>query len=510
MTTDPLARHAVERAAKPALVEDLSDGHALTLSFAELHGRTDELAARLSEVGAGKGTKVAWCGQNSAAVFLATCATRRAGAVTVALGYRLTVPEIAYILDDSGTEIVVADEARAPLVARAAAEVPGARLLVVIAPDLRVTVSRLGPGGTGGRPVAGDLTGGGDIFYTSGTTGRPKGAVRMAVADPSLSPLVPLIGYAEDDVHLTTGPLYHSGPARFAAMAHALGNTIVLQPKFDAEDWLRLVDRYGVSATFSAPTPVRSICALPAETKARYDRSTMRRFVANAAPWSQALKQSYVADFAPASLWEVYGSAEFGVVTVLPPEDQLRKPGSCGLPVPGVEVMLLDELGHKVTEPFAHGEVFVRSPSMFVAYHNAPERYEADRRGEFHTVGDIAYRDDDGYLYIADRKKDVIISGGVNIYPAEVEAAIDLCPDVDEVAVVGLPDDHWGERVHAVVVPSRPGVTGADVVAFAGSRLAPYKIPRTVTFTESLPKTESGKVLKRELRALLARSAERC
>jgi fatty-acyl-CoA synthase/long-chain acyl-CoA synthetase len=168
-----------------------------------------------------------------------------------------------------------------------------------------------------------------------------------------------------------------------------------------------------------------------------------------------------------------------------------------------VDIVLFDEQGNEVTEPFAHGELFVRSANVFETYHKDSEKYEADRRGDFHTVGDIAYRDEEGYYYIADRKKDMIITGGMNVYPAEVEAALEQHPGVFDVAVFGVPNDEWGEGVHAVVVraPGFESLTAEDVMAFAREHLAGYKIPRSVSFLDELPRTGSGKVLKRELRA---------
>ena len=184
----------------------------------------------------------------------------------------------------------------------------------------------------------------------------------------------------------------------------------------------------------------------------------MRIMVANAAPWSFALKQQYVADFPPGSLFEVYGSTELGVNTIMRPEDQLRKPGSCGKEAPIVEVRLYDDDGKVVegTGPEAAGELFVRSPSVFADYYKQHDKFEEDSRDGFQTVGDIAYRDEEGFLYICDRKKDMIISGGMNIYPAEIEAALESHPDIYEAAVFGIPSEEWGEIVHAVVV-ARPG-----------------------------------------------------
>ncbi len=256
-----------------------------------------------------------------------------------------------------------------------------------------------------------------------------------------------------------------------------------------------------MSTTFSAPTPIRMVCALDPAIKSRYDRSSMRRMLANAAPWSLALKRAYLADFPPDSLWEVYGSTEMGVDTVLAPGDHLRKPGSCGLPAPGVEIKLFDDDGREVTEPGEAGELYVRSASMFRTYHKAQDKYDEDRRGDFHTVGDVAYRDADGYVYICDRKKDMIISGGMNVYPAEIEAALEAHPDVYEAAVFGIPSEEWGEAVHATVV-ARPGATlgPEDVMAHARLHLAGYKVPRSVAFADELPRTGSGKTLKRVLR----------
>ncbi len=316
--------------------------------------------------------------------------------------------------------------------------------------------------------------------------------------------MLALIGCAPDDVYVTTGPLYHSGPGGFMAIAQALGQTVIVQRKFDPEDWLRLVDAYGVTSTFAAPTPMRMICSLPDEVKSRYLRSSMKRMIANAAPWSMALKRMYLADFPADSLWEVYGSTELGVNTVLAPDDQLRKPGSCGQAAPMVEIKLFDDDGNEVTGigPDHPGELFVRSPAVFSDYYKQHDKFLAEQKQGFQTVGDIAYRDDEGYFYICDRKKDMIISGGMNIYPAEIEAALELHPDIYEAAVFGIPSEEWGELVHAVVVRRGGAAVGAEEIQFfAREHLARYKIPRSFSFADELPKTGSGKILKRELRA---------
>ena len=342
------------------------------------------------------------------------------------------------------------------------------------------------------------------MIYTSGTTGKPKGAFRRTSGSPEQSAaMLGFIGYTPDEIYMTTGPLYHSGPGGFMGIALVMGQTIVLQRKFEAEDWLRLLDTYKATSTFSAPTPIRMICKVSDEIKAQYDTSSMRIMIANAAPWSFALKQQYVQDFPPESLFEIYGSTELGVNTILRPEDQMRKPGSCGKEAPLVEVRLYADDGSIVTDtgPDATGEVFVRSPSVFADYYKQHDKFEEDHRDGFQTVGDIAYRDDEGFLYICDRKKDMIISGGMNVYPAEIEAALEAHPAIYEAAVFGIPSEDWGELVHAIIVKN-DGATldEAQVQAHARANLASYKVPRSIAWLDELPKTGSGKVLKRDLR----------
>ena len=513
---DLLALYAQATPTKTALIDD-HDGVVRQLTFAELDAEANRVVNVLVDRGVGTGDKIAWCGQNSLGVVVMLCAAQRLGATAVPVNYRFTDAEASYVIAHSDATVVYVDAELAPMVGRIRDEVPAVRSVLVFggehsesddgwfasADDLVAsTASTPPPLGDGAGEAA-------MMIYTSGTTGKPKGALRkVAAADPAaFGAFVALVGYTSDDVYITTGPLYHSGPLGFMALAYALGQTVVVQRKFDAEDWLRLVETYRCTSTFSAPTPMRTICNLPAEVLGRYDSSSMRIMIANAAPWSMALKRQYLDVFPPESLFEVYGSTELSVNTVLLPADQLRKPGSCGKELPMVEVRLYDDDGNVVTGvgPEATGELYVRSGSVFDDYYKQPDKYAEDHRDGFQTVGDIAYRDEEGYLYICDRKRDMIISGGVNIYPAEIEAALELHPDIYEVAVFGIPSDEWGESVHAVVVP-RPGSaleTSRDeaiVIEHARQHLAGFKVPRSVSWLGELPKTGSGKILKRELR----------
>jgi fatty-acyl-CoA synthase/long-chain acyl-CoA synthetase len=509
MPDDILTVYAKSQPDKPGVIDDRPDGTVVTWTYAELEAQSNRVANLLLSLGAGPGTKVLWCGPNSPQVVAVMSATRKIGAIAVPLNYRLTPEEACYVVNNSDAEVVYVDHEHAPMFAALRGQLEKVRHVIAVggpaggaAPDGMLTDADIAAA-PASAPEAREP--GGSMIYTSGTTGKPKGAFRSGGQDPtSLAALLNLFGYRPDHVHITTGPLYHSGPSAFMGAGLLYGQTIIVQRKFDAEDWLRLVDKYRASSTFSAPAPVRLICALPAEVKDRYDRSSMRVMIANAAPWSYALKQQYVADFPPESLFEVYGSTELGVDTVLMPEDQMRKPGSCGKPAPGIEIALLDADGNEVTGtgPDHAGEVFVRSKGAFDTYYKNDASFESNSRGDYHTVGDVAYWDDEGYLYICDRKTDMIISGGMNIYPAEIEAALEQHPEIYDVAVFGIPSEEWGEVVHATVVRS-PGssLTAEEITAFARENLAGYKVPRSVDFTGELPRTGSGKVLKRQLRA---------
>jgi fatty-acyl-CoA synthase/long-chain acyl-CoA synthetase len=504
---DILTVYASTQPDKPAVVDDQGAAGVTTWTYAELETKANRLANTLASLGAGPGQKIIWCGPNSPDVVAVMGATRKIGAVAVPLNYRLTQEEAHYIIAHSDAAIAYVDAEYTHLFEAGGEQIGNLAHIIVYggqAPDGMRSHDVVESASAEPPPDVAAEGAGATMIYTSGTTGKPKGAYRNMTDQSTAIALLGLIGYVPEDVYLTSGPLYHSGPSAFMGAGLILGQTIILQRKFEPEDWLRLVDTYKVSSTFSAPPLIRLVCALPAEVKSRYDRSSMKRMLANAAPWSFALKQAYVADFPAESLWEIYGSTELGVNCVLEPRDQLRKPGSCGKPAPGVEIRLVDAGGDEVTGtgPDHPGELYVRSTGVFSEYYKQKDSYEAARLGDFHTVGDIAYRDDEGYIYICDRKNDMIISGGMNIYPAEIEAALEQNPGIFDVAVFGIPSEEWGEQVHATVVPA-PGasLTEADVIAYAREHLASYKSPRSVSFTDELPRTGSGKLLKRQLRA---------
>jgi acyl-CoA synthetase (AMP-forming)/AMP-acid ligase II len=504
---DLLTLYASSQPGKLAVVDDRPGAGVVTWTYARLEAEANRLANALASLGVGPDQKVIWCGPNSPQVVAIVNATRKLGAVAVPLNYRLTAEEARYIVTHSDATAALVDAESAHLIPAPREERLGnlRHLLVyggtappgALGEDFIAQASAEPPAVAAEGTVA-------TMIYTSGTTGKPKGAYRKITDQTTAVALIGLIGYTTDDVYLTSGPLYHSGPLAFMGVGLTLGQTVILQRRFDPEDWLRLVDVYQVTSTFSAPPLIRLVCALPAEVKARYDRSSMLIMLANAAPWSYALKQAYLADFPPDSLWEVYGSTELGINCVLEPADQLRKPGSCGKPAPGVEIRLLDAGGNDIAGagPEHAGELYVSSAAVFNAYYKQPGSYQAAMHEGFHTVGDIAYRDSEGFYYICDRKNDMIISGGMNVYPAEIEAVLEQHPGIFDVAVFGIPSERWGEQVHAAVVLA-PGtsLSEADVIGYAREHLAAYKCPRSVDFADELPRTGSGKLLKRQLRA---------
>ena len=506
MPTDHLTYHANTIGDRLAVLDDRPGESPRSMTYAEFNAHTNRLANGLVDLGVAVDDHVAWWGENSLETLCAMHAIRKAGAVSVPIPYRSTDSEATYLLGNADALVVIVDAAYAANVDRVQDAVPGLRHVVVFGGDPASDRQRRFDDvlSSPETPTAeGVVETTRTMIYTSGTTGRPKGAVRKVGGAPNqFNALLELLGLPQLDplVFLTTGPLYHSGPSGFALRSQVLGGTIVTQHRFDAEDWLRLVDTYGVSSTFSAPTPIRRVTSLPPDVKAAYDVSSMRCMIANAAPWTMTLKEAYLEDFPSDSLWEIYGSTELSVCTALAPGDQLRKPGSCGQPAPGVEIELHDEEGNVISEPHVPGELFARSAGLFETYHKAHDRYLEDHREGFQTVGDIAYRDEEGYLYICDRKKDMIITGGVNVYPAEVENVLDAHPEVAEVAVIGIPDGEWGEAVCAVVVPRSDAFDADDLQTFATEHLSGPKRPKRVVTMTELPKTGTGKVLKRDLR----------
>jgi long-chain acyl-CoA synthetase len=501
-----LAAHAQNLPGKVALV---CEGERLT--FAELDANVNRLARALAERGVRAGGRVALMLRNSFAFFEANQAAAKLGATIVPINFHLKHDEIAYICADSGAVALVFDAAFGDEVRAALPTIRGsaiAHILMIGEGPAPAGVERLADATAGHAsdepPQATSRSGFNVMVYTSGTTGRPKGVLHPAL-DPEHAyqaqvRLAETWGFRTDDVHLLVGPAYHTAPGAYSLVHLFVGATIVIMVQSDAEEVLRLIDRHRVTTTHMVPANFIRILDLPAEVRARYDVSCLRRVLHAAAPCPVDVKRRIMEYFPPGAVWEYYGMTE-GAGTIISPDDWLRKPGSVGKPWPGVRVAILDEEG-RLLPPGTPGLIYVSGAGgRSFAYHNAEEKTRAAYRGELFTVGDVGYLDDEGFLFIIDRKSDMVISGGVNIYPAEVEAVLHRHPGVVDVAVIGVPDDKMGEQVKAIV-ETRRGVTltGEEIVLFCREHMAHYKCPKTIEFVAKLPRDPNGKIRKRELR----------
>jgi long-chain acyl-CoA synthetase len=486
----------------PALV----DGDDV-LTWAAWEDQGNRLADSLDKLGIRGGDPVAVRMMNRIEWFVVDAALAKLGALRVAVSYRLRPAEVRYLLQHSRARAVFFDDDDL------AALEPAFRDLTDLA--VRVGLSEA-PGVVGlrrllregsPRPRSADkLTG--SIVYTSGTTGYPKGVYRTAPIDEERRELlrrmsadfVSSIPFRRGDRNLLAAPLNHAAGPSSALSTHARGGTVYVLRKFDPEEALRLIDRHKITISFLVPTMLNRIMKLPDGVRARYDVSSMRIITTGASVCPAELKERVGAYFGPC-LYESYGSTETALVTIASPADQARHPDSCGRILDGVRVRIVDDDGRELPRGEV-GEIYIKSPATIASY-LGEEAFGADFTGDgYFSAGDVGRLDEDGYLYILDRKKEMIIAGGVNIYPAEVERVLCAHPGILDAAVFGVPDDDMGEQVHAVC-ERIPGsrVSPEELAAFAAERLATYKRPRTIEFTEELPRNAAGKILKRELRA---------
>lgn len=508
-----LADLVADRGAEPAIIDERG-----TSSWSELDDRVTRLVHALEGRGLRVGDSVVAMVGNQRELIEVTLACAHGGWLMVPLNWHWVAPEVAYVLDDADAAAVVVDHRWVDVVARALvdAEVPRLRCRLLVG---------------GGAPVSGferyddavaaasaadlvDPQRGGPMFYTSGTTGRPKG-VRSALSAIGGPPevllliahtMAPIIGVTPGSrgVQLVCGPLYHSAQWAFGVFALLCGSTIVLQHRFDAAGALEAIDEHGVTHVHLVPTQMIRMLDLPADVRAGFDGSSLVQIIHGAAPCSPSVKRRMIEWVGP-KVTEYYGGTEGGFLSLITADEWLQRPGSVGRPLTVVEVLVLGPDG-EVLEPGDTGDVWFRSllGSDF-EYHNAPDKTAgAHRAGGLGTLGDVGYLDDDGYLFLSDRKIDMVVSGGVNIYPAEIEGALTDHRAVADAAVFGIPDDEMGEAVHAVVVLRHGHVwSGAlqdEITAFCRERLAGYKVPRSYEVVEALPRSEAGKLTKRQLR----------
>ncbi len=492
---------AAEVGDRPAVLSDAGDR-----TRAEVNANANRLVRALRARGVKAGDGIALMCSNRPEFLETVEAAQRSGLRLTTVNWHLTGEEAGYIVDDCEATAFVAD-ARFADAARTAADLaPRVRALVsvggdvdgfdrwddVLAPERGDDIDDPEPGST--------------MLYTSGTTGRPKGVRRSPDPRGALG-VAQLTQYRGDrHVHLCTGPLYHAAPLSFSLTAPAaMGVPIVMMDGWAAEPTLALIEQHGVTHTHMVPTMFHRLLSLPDDVKARYDLSTLVFIIHGAAPCPVAVKQDLIAWLGPI-VWEYYAATE-GAGTLVGPDEWLRKPGTVGRVNPPDHVRIIDADGAQAG-PDEVGTVYLRAPDDDrFEYFKAPAKTEESYRDSHFTLGDVGYVDADGYLFLTDRSAHLIISGGVNIYPAEVEAVLLAHPAVGDVGVVGHPDDEWGEIVVAAVEPQagiEPTDTlASDLVEWCRDRIAHYKCPRRVIFVEALPRHDNGKLYKHQLREQL-------
>ncbi len=479
------------------------------VTYGDLLARVNQVSHGLVRLGLRARDTIAMVLKNSADFLVAQLATGQLGIVLVPVNWHFTVPEISYLLTDSGASAVVAGACFAATAAAAAqaAGLPADRRFAVPAAPGFLPFTELAAGQPQTRPAARAFAH--PMLYTSGTTGRPKGVERAVLeADPDdicalvAAALTAVLGLDPGSgVHLVTAPMYHASPGTHALYALHLGHTVVISPKFDGVTALDLVRRYGVTNTFMVPTMFHRLLALPEDVRAAADTSTLRQVMHAAAACPVADKRKMI-DWLGPVLVEYYGSTESAIVVAADSAQWLAHPGTVGRPVLGIDIKIFDDEG-KELPPGVPGMIYASVADGF-EYHGDPAKTAASRRGRYYTPGDIGYLDEDGYLYLCDRRSDMIISGGVNIYPAEVEAVLLEHPAVADAAVFGVPDPEWGQQVTALVQPEDAvppsGELAAAILAHCDGRLARFKHPRTLEFRSQLPRTPTGKLSRGRLR----------
>ncbi|OLO40590.1 hypothetical protein BTR23_06285 [Alkalihalophilus pseudofirmus] len=477
-----------------------------TLTYQELNERANRLANAFVKKGYQKGDKIAVLMKNHAAYIEIIGALAKIGVIIVPINYRLLRKDVQYIINHSKCRAVITTGEYESLIRSVIPATPQLDTLLMLGSEGEYPFHQYEPFLQSGSNEEPDVEiHENDPFYfgyTSGTTGKPK-AVVISHRSRVLTGIVAATEYkvAEDDVHIVAGPIYHAAPWIFLLMQLIVGGTIIIQETFDPEEFLQLTEKYQATNTFLAPTMFNFIVNLPTDIKQKYNHESMRVLISAGAPLPTQTKNDVLKYFIDADLHEFYGSTESGITLNIKPKDIRQKEACVGLPFPMVECLLLDDQKN----PMARGEVgelYIKAPYLLDEYYQNDQANQDAFYGNYFTVGDMARQDDDGYYYIVDRKKDMLISGGVNIYPREIEEFLYTHAGILEVAVIGVPDPVWGEAVKAIVVP-KAGVslTEEEIISYCEGRLASYKKPKSVDFVSVLPRNPSGKILKTDLRA---------
>lgn len=476
----------------------------LSLTYGQWNEQANRVADALEKKGLQPGDRIGMRFRLDFSWFIIQRALQKLGVVQVAVNWKLTADEALYILQDSGAKGLACNDKDVTswgeknldlLITTGQNEnTPSLRLEDLI--NEGEAVDRFGP-------VRAAM-----VLYTSGTTGLPKGVPPVDPATVDVERMHRYIGsinnsppYGDKPVALLSLPVHHGAGPAVATAVCARGGTVVLLDPYDPEEALRLIQNHKVQYWNTVPTMALRIQALPDEVVERYDLTSLKAITTGAAPSPQSLKEWLVKKLGPDVLWEAYGCSECGFVTITAPEHQLAKPGTSGLPIDGVDIAIIDE-NWKRLDAGETGEIVASTPSVLTHYLGKEQLGEDTVKDGYYRTGDVGHIDEDGFLFITDRIKDMIVAGGVNIYPAEIEKAIVGHPCVEDCTVIGIPHDDFGEQPMAFIVLRANGdVTEADILTFLEQNLASYKRPRKIEFIDQLPLNPMGKVLKNELRA---------
>ncbi|MEW6025716.1 MAG: long-chain-fatty-acid--CoA ligase [Planctomycetota bacterium] len=499
----------------------------VSLTFSGLNARVNKLAHLLLGLGLKKGDKVSCFLENCLEIVELYLACAKTGIIINPINFRLDAQDVSYIINDADSRALFFHSEFAPVIEPIRNSLPQIKHYFTVASDagkagLPAVPFRTGQAGASDYESAiKDMPASEPdcrvrhediwvLLYTSGTTGKPKGVLRSHESYVAFYLInAGDFGFTPDDVCLNVMPLCHVNTTFFSFTITYLGGSVYVHPArhFEPADILRIIEKEKITFISLIPTHYHLLLNQPGEVLRKYDVSSIRKLLCSSAPARGDIKQRVMDYFRGVELYEGYGSTEAGIVTVLRPSEQMSKVGSIGRESSGTDCIKLLDKDHKEVAAGRVGELYSRGPMLFSGYYKLPEKTKSSFCGEWFSAGDMARRDADGYYYLVDRKDNMIISGGEHIYPSEVEEVLMRHPGIFEAAVIGVPDDKWGEKVVAIVsLKDNAPADEDEIIEFCRDKMASYKKPKTVKFipAKDMPRTASGKILHRELRRLFS------